>query len=299
VSRSVRESEAPLIDYQPALHARISETVRAAGASVILNGTWADQVLYPFPPGYLLDALHSGQWARLWSHVRGLPGWFEDVPRAELWRAIAGHVLRAHVPGGLPPLVQRWRRPGGIARVLAEQLLASIRVPAAPIVPWSEHRSAHARAVERQVRARLDTLTLEWFAKSAARQGIQAALPYLDRELLTLLISAPGLAQTNGGTPKSLLRAGMKELVPAEILERRNKGDYTTLTMAVLRSGAERVFEELRDGRVRSCGLLDARALKGDLALFSRQAHIGESETALALASLYAVECWLREFCDT
>jgi hypothetical protein len=266
---------------------------------VLLNGTWADQVLYPFPPGYYVDAVRAGQWAQLYSHVRGLPDWFVDVPRSALWRAVGRHLLRAHLPAAVPRLLQRWRGSAGLARLLDVRLQESARAAQAPVAPWSDNRSAHARAVELHVRSRLDTLTLEWYAKAAVRQGVQAGLPFLDRELLTLLITAPGLAQTTGGTPKALLRASMKAIVPTAILERRSKGDYTVLIQAPLRDYAPLVFDELRTGRVRDSGLLSAQAFAGDLALFSRRAHIGASDAALALASLFAVECWLRRFCES
>ncbi|MGH7470022.1 MAG: hypothetical protein ACRENP_18915, partial [Longimicrobiales bacterium] len=58
------------------------------------------------------------------------------------------------------------------------------------------------------------------------------------------------------------------------------------------------VFAELRDGRARASGFLDGRFFNSDLARFCEQTHIGEADAARALASLYAVECWLRHFCD-
>lgn len=297
IAASVQESEAPIADDLPALGLRIAEMAREAGASVVLNGTWADQVLFPMPPGYLVDALRTLQWARLAQHLRNFPRWFQDVPRSALWSAVARDVLRSHLPAVLPYTLRRMRGPRGLERLLNAEVRAGTRAPPTPVAHWSEQRSAHARAIERSVRSRLDTLTVEWYAKAAALRGLQAALPFLDRELLTLLITAPGSAQNQDGTPKALLRASMRGIVPNPILERRSKGDYTAVTTAALNAGTQRVFAELRSGRAVSYGFLDAAAFSRDLAHLTRQAHIAEADTARMLASLYAVECWLRHFC--
>ncbi len=298
VDAGVRESVTPLADYQPALHLRATQAARAAGATVILNGTWADQVLFPFPPGYYLDVLRGLQWGTLVRHLRSLPDWFTDVPRHELWSAIGRHLVRAHVPELAPRTLRRFRPMRAMVRMLNPELRQALVAATAADIPWSNRGSAHARAVERNVRSRVNTLTLEWYAKSAVWQGVQSALPFLDRALLTLLITTPGSAQYNGGTPKALLREGMRGIVPAPILQRRDKGDYTAITANTLQRGAQYVFAELRDGRARASGFLDGRFFNSDLARFCEQTHIGEADAARALASLYAVECWLLHFCD-
>jgi asparagine synthase (glutamine-hydrolysing) len=297
VPAAVRESEAPLADHQPALHERVVQAARAAGATVILNGTWADQVLFPFPPGYYIDALRGLQWYTLLRHLKNLPAWFADVPRGAVWSAVARHLVRSHVPEALPHALRRLRPVRGVMRMLSEELLVSARGGGPVDLPWSSMSTAHGRAVERHVRSRANTLTLEWYAKSAAVQGVLMALPFLDRALLTLLVTTPGIQQYNGGTPKALLREGMRGMVPAAILDRRDKGDYSAVAHAALQRGAQQVFDELRTGRALACGLLDGQLFSGDLALLQQRAHIGASDAAHVLASLFAVECWLRHFC--
>ena len=292
-SASVRASEIPLADQLAGMSNRVALRAAECRVTTLLNGTWADQVLFPFPPGYYEDCLKSGRWLTLVHHLRTVPRWFEDVPPGQLFRAAAGRLLRAVAPPALLRLRSRRRMGSSIARCLHDSVRPTCTASA--VLPrWGACRSAHASSVERNIWSRADTLILEWYAKAAAPYGFSPAFPFLDRELLTLLVCVPGWRQVEGGVPKALLRAALRGILPDSILNRRNKGDYTDLVMHAQRTGAAQVFQSLKTGRALESDFLNASLFTGDLAYLRQRLDIREQDAAAALAPLYAVECWLR-----
>ncbi len=296
VASSIQESELPLRDDLPSLWRRIADQTRAHNCCGLLTGNWADQVLFPFPPGYLTDAFRQLSWGTLFQHVRSYPGWFQDVPARVLHSAVAKRLLRDHVPTALLHLWHRLR-PGTITeRLLHPSLRPKTRAHALSPPAWGEALTEHGRAVSTAVRRRVHTLALESFAKFGSSHGLEVAHPFLDRELLTFMARAPGILQAHEGMPKALLRAAMRGIVPDMILDRRDKGDYTDVMESTLTDGAETAFQYLRDGVASRYALLDPELFSRDLAHLCSRAYITRAQAGEALASLYPVECWLRRF---
>ena len=59
--------------------------------------------------------------------------------------------------------------------------------------------------------------------------GLDVAFPYLDCDLIQFLMSIPGEVQSHDGVPRGLMRRAMRGLVPDTIIDRRSKGEFTSL----------------------------------------------------------------------
>jgi hypothetical protein len=292
----VTNTELPLRDDLPALWDRVADQMHSAGAEVLMTGTWGDQVLFPFPPGYLIDELRQFSWRTVISHLRCYPSWFEDVPASVLYKTIARRWLRQATRNIGLAIWRRLRRASAIERLLHPGFRRDVRSPDAPVPEWSNNLTAHGLSVSLEIRRRFQTLALESTTNSWLHYELESASPFLDQELVTFLVCTPGSTQTAAGTPKALLRSAMRGVVPDAILNRQDKGDYTSLMDASVLAGAQSVFNELRCGVAMELGFLAPDPFSGDLARLSARSNIGPDQAADALASLYAVECWFRQF---
>jgi asparagine synthase (glutamine-hydrolysing) len=114
--------------------------------------------------------------------------------------------------------------------------------------------------------------------------------PYLDDGVVRACWSVPASVRTSPGQAKPLLRQAVSELVPASIVERRTKGDYTALSYRGLRRNVDAIDDVLRSSRLAELGLIDADAVRAEL-------HKGASGLAIRLGAFDTVlgaELWLR-----
>ena len=81
--------------------------------------------------------------------------------------------------------------------------------------------SVHARSVYQAVRSRSHQLQVEGDEKAAYGLGLEHVTPFLDRDVISYLMSIPGDVLNEGGVPRALLRQAMAGIVPSAILRRR------------------------------------------------------------------------------
>jgi hypothetical protein len=128
--------------------------------------------------------------------------------------------------------------------------------------------------------------------------GMDIAFPYLDRDLLTFLMSIPGDVQTWNGIPKALLREGMRGILPDAIADRKWKADFTHL----VNEGMEMDFEPLLDclesgGAGEAWGYVDRPRLQEQLRELRGTVRASATcEVSWALTDLLGLELWLQVF---
>jgi asparagine synthase (glutamine-hydrolysing) len=141
---------------------------------------------------------------------------------------------------------------------------------------------------------------MEWNNKVAAMHGMDVAFPFLDRDLLLLLMSLPGDMQTRNGIPKILLREGLRGILPEAIANRKWKADFSRLG----NEGMERDFSRLLDclrtePAAFQWGYLEKQTLQRHLAgLSGRIRGAADCELTWALSDLLALELWLQVFIE-
>ncbi len=287
--------EAPLLDELWNTTSAFFSTVRGLGARVILTGTWGDQIL--FAQAYLVDLFGGLAWGKTWAHLREFGRWFTDAdPMYFKWRFFAD-LVKYHVPAALVPFLRRLRgqpyRPWYTdafrkrARRLAAQQTSIPR----------HFATAHARAVYEEAKSGYHVQCMEWDNKVAAMHGLEMAFPFLDRDLISLLIGIPGEIQTWNGVPRTLLRASMRGILPDAIARRTWKGDFTHL----VNEEVERDYPELlrcfrSDGLAVKLGYVNGDVARDTLKRLKDHIRGPTCDIAWSLSSLLALELWLQIF---
>jgi len=163
--------------------------------------------------------------------------------------------------------------------------------------PENSQGSAHARSIYWEARHRDGVFFLEYLNKSVAQGGMELALPFMDRDLIALLMAIPGEVRNWQGVPRMLLRRALAGVLPAAIAQRRDKADYTHLVNANVMAEHHRMTEYLKDGMLAArCGYLEPREVNRE---FHRTEDLILGETCVtskALSNILGLEIWLRVF---
>jgi asparagine synthase (glutamine-hydrolysing) len=270
-------------------------TARQRGARVMLTGHWADQVL--FPQAYLVDLFRQLRWREIASHLREFCRWMTDTDPRYFNRRFWLDLVKYHVPKALVPYLRQLRagRPpawyaGSIRR------LARRHVPRQPIL-GTYLPSAHARSLYEEVRSSYQVRCMEWNNKTASMHGLDLTFPFLDRDLLSFLMSIPGEVQSWKGVPKGLLREAMRGILPDPIVNRTWKADFTQIVNeGMLLDYPQLIGCLASESAAVRWGYLEADALTALLPKFKSQLQSRTAEAAWALSDLLGLELWLRVF---
>jgi asparagine synthase (glutamine-hydrolysing) len=115
--------------------------------------------------------------------------------------------------------------------------------------------------------------------------------PYLDRDLVDFLFRIPPQQITRPGRRRSLMRRGLKCILPTEVLERRRKAYISRGPIVALQNSRSPIESLLGNPVLGEMGWIDSKALR----LFAEAVLSGHDITrwSLLLRAL-TVEIWLR-----
>ena len=214
-------SESPVYDEGWCAQQPMVAHAQARDARVLLTGLWSDQLL--FETGYLTDLFLRLAWRTVARHLDEYPRWFVGADRAYFRSRFRRELVSYLAPDALRDVARavRSRRavprsPSLVERDWAERIKRRRRRVAHP-----RFGSAHARCLYDAVRAKWRRLQLEVDEKLIASYGMETASPFLDRTVISFLMSIPGEVQDGGGVPRLILREAMRGIVPDPILGRR------------------------------------------------------------------------------
>ena len=304
----IRRVEAPMANTEWGRADRLVATAHQRGARTLLSGHWGDQLL--FDQAYLVDFLHSGSCLAMVSHLREYRRWFPEASRMEFTARLAGDLLEYDLPrwvrGAVRGARHAWHKPAP----WDDWYSSWFRSQAGPDLFSRELRptpasgrdvSVLARALYREVRSRYHVLCLDWQNKMAAPHAVERAFPFLDRDLVEFVMGVPGRMLARDGVPKAVLRAALKDTVPASILRRRAKGDFTAAVNAACIRESVAIADLLtRDPLVVQLGYADEGKLRKGLA--SAAGALKHSQSTVAswrVTALVAFELWLRQLVET
>jgi asparagine synthase (glutamine-hydrolysing) len=159
--------------------------------------------------------------------------------------------------------------------------------------------TTHARSLYDEARSPHHAFCLEWDNKVAAMHGLDMAFPFMDRDLLSFLMSIPGEALTCNGIPRGLLREAMRGILPDTIANRTWKADFTHL----VNDGMERDFPSLAHylesgSAAITQGYLVESKMQALLTQYRGQLKTGTCEAAWTLGDMLGLELWLQIFIE-
>jgi len=281
--------------------------VAAEGSDLHLSGDGGDGVLLA-TPAYLADLSAARHGQALWRHAVGWARLRHQAPHS-LIRAAVGLRGTSHAQfcrSAAERLDASTRSPQGWAELVS-------RFTISPAGRWAT-REARA-AVARLLREHADThaeagvpgrmgigdaaamQALNAFARRQRLDGDVAAqwlvnhhAPYLDDGVVRACWSVPAWQRTSPIQVKPLLRRAMTGTVPAAVLDRTTKGDYTAPAYRGLRAHAGALRELISTSRLAAAGLFHRAELMAELDRGIR----GHSIRLAALDAVIGTEVWLR-----
>lgn len=298
VSKPVWHTELPVIGEMTNSMAELFGSVISSGARSMLTGHWGDQVLFDY--SYLVTLFRGFRWTEISRHLRTLEAWYPEV-KAGIFRRRFGHnVMRSFLPDMLLPVLRKARFRLSHSKKRADFYTVAFREQEGWIrfgqLDRGDFASEHARSLYHTVRLDHCVLCMEMDNKVASRFGVETAYPFLDRDLISFLMSIPGEMQSHEGVPKALLRASMKGVLPEKLESRRGKADGTDILNQAVSSARPKLLElldptgmSIRRGYVQP-DVAQMVASQKDPRLYD------DAQLSFQLADLFGLELWLRLF---
>jgi len=133
---------------------------------------------------------------------------------------------------------------------------------------------------------------LNYTDKMAMSQGVEVRVPFLDPDLVAFTERLPDELKQRLGQGKRLLRAAMRGVIPAEVLDRPKTGFGFPLRRRLHGSYGRRLRALAASGRLDATGVFSGA---GVVALLEADER-GAVDAAYPLMGVLCVESWLRQF---
>jgi asparagine synthase (glutamine-hydrolysing) len=263
------------------------ETVAQVGAATVLTGLGGDD-LWEIPPYHIHELLRRG---RLWAAWREASAWAlatTNSPWRFLYRCGVAPGLPVWLRAGVGPL---WR--GGYAswQRQGEGTLAPwIRPAFARTQALRERSVAHLRRYASGRPGALSPLlaalkvhtgdTCRWYM--AAPHGVVLTHPFLDPRLVQLSLGMRLRFRQEPGQQKPLLAQALRDVLPAAIRNRRDKGHFNEIYFAGLARHLPTLETLVRRAPVDDVGCVDKDVLVECL----RQAALGVDPSGYGVSQL-------------
>jgi asparagine synthase (glutamine-hydrolysing) len=293
---AAERDEASAMLYGP-WNGALAAASRRSGARIAFDGNGGDQLFAP-SQAYLADLVTSLRWGslarELWTR-RGIG-----------WRDLARRTLVPLAPSWLLPATA-WLRPSRrpLRHYLERPLPEWVRRPFVERAGVLElERSLlprHGPGAGR--REHLWMLTAPWvgramsgLAECALAEGVELRSPLLDQRVIALALARPWSDRVQRTETKRLLRAAMRDLLPASVLAPRPR--RTGLTVGYSRYWMRQRLPAVMDRmfaaplELEALGIVDGAALRRTAQRF-RDAWLDEF-SRIHLYHTVEVELWLR-----
>jgi asparagine synthase (glutamine-hydrolysing) len=270
---------APLTDHPyPMLpfHARdrrVHDTVRGAGARVLLSGMGADHYLHG-SLDYITDM--ASAW-RVRDALREVTTW-SVATRQSFWRLGRRYLLDPFLPaGGTPPLdVPPWLTASMVARLEAFTRAAA-----------TVQRPLGSRFAGR-VAAGLQALPA-WLERWPYGDTVEIRYPFLYRPLVEWSLQLPPRQRVRPHARKWILREATRDVLPETVRTRSTKGGIDARILWSLRRERPRLDRMLRDPILAQLGCIDGGVLRDAVDRAARGIPVHNVQ----LFSALSLETWL------
>jgi asparagine synthase (glutamine-hydrolysing) len=277
-------------------HGRVLDPLRrraAAEVDVALSGSGGDD-WFTGSPVHTADLLRDGRWleaARQYRHDVALPG--RGYTRAGLLRTAIAPLLSPPARAILRPLVgtrppvHAWIRPEFAERVALRERL---RWP-----PLKRARTLVQAEIHRTTNSLMQMIGDELEDRATSAAGLDQRDPFNDRRVVEFGFALPERQRWSAGRTKVVLRRAAAPVLPAMVLERDDKAEFSsTFVEALAALGGRPFFETLQTA---AAGWVDAavtRRMYDEMIGLYTQGRESYIPLVLALWSVAAVELWLN-----
>lgn len=248
-----------------------------AGVVVMLDGQGGDEVMCGYQPYYwsfMAGALQSGNLAVLQQTLTNKPG---SLDRWQLQHIL--RIFHSTLPLTWQSRLLYTRR--GLPIWLGEQMRSQVYIQE---TINSDHPTLLGQHLERDLIATNLPALLKYEDRSSMAHSIEARVPFLDYRLVEFMASLPDSMKIRNGQMKWLLRQALKDVMPTEISQRRNKIGFGTPEDSWLRQYWTKIQQYLGQGEIIERGWVDRQAANAIL----------QSSASLASADEHLVWRWLN-----
>lgn len=291
--------EMPWLDYLWGTTVTIRRAARQRGARVLLSGHWGDQLL--FSSAYLVDLCRGLAFGEMRRHLMAYRRWLGKGEAGILGRRLLLDLARAMLPrrARFPLKWVRRRLSRERSRTWYTETFRQHGLRFADRVAelGDGFHSAQARQLYLEARSKYHVQCMEWNNKAAALDGLDHAFPFLDRDLIALLIATPGRFQNHRGVPRALLREAMRGTLPEAVRARAWKADFSN----AVNIGVDRDYQVIADCLGRDCaavrrGYFDPDRLTREVARLAGRPVRSDCVASWDLTDAFGFESWLQVF---
>lgn len=245
--------------------------LRSAGATALMTGKGGDSILF--------QAATTDVFTDLW-RVRGWRalGWQDLTELAaaneiSVWSMI-GHARR-HRREGHRPL----RRNHPLLPPLSSDL---------QVHPWLRDLTEFGPAKAFQIAGVADSVSHH--GPSVLTRSVDVRHPFCSQPVAEACLALPTHLLAIGGRDRGLARRAFRNRLPAQIVDRRSKGEMTRIYSRLVVDNLHVLRPWLIDGRLSALGVIDRAAAEAEL---TPEALIWRGQSAFIL-TLAALEGWTR-----
>ncbi len=274
---------------------RVFKRARELGVKVMLDGQGADEIL-----GGYHGCFHY-HYSRLIRQMR-IAELFVTLGERKAWHGLGYRQQLAPFTTRLPPPFRQLLQPAGGSMPAAPAWMESAQL--SPHGPGAGGILGQALGAEGLTRARslgeycviLTRTTnlpmlLRYEDRNSMAHSIEARVPFLDHRLVEFALRLGNQHKIVGGDTKRLLRRAMKDLLPPEVLGRRDKIGFATPEEAWFKGPLRKAVESgIEDTLALYPGLLDPVATR----TFAAQMLNGERPFDFSLWRIVVFGIWGR-----
>ncbi len=248
-----------------------ADRMTRAGVKAVMTGKGGDSILLQRATGDVFTDLWLDRgWRSLWS-----ADVFELAAANEtsIWTMIRN--------------ARRHKRDGHAWPVRDHPLLKGVSAPP-DLHPWLEDCEDFGPGKVLQIAGVADSVSRH--APSWPNEDIDVRHPLCAQPVIEACLALPTAVLTTGGRDRGLTRRAFADALPQEILDRRSKGDMTSIYGRMILNNLDVLRPWLLEGRLAALGVIDRDAVERQLA-HETLVWQGRYSTIMVAA---AFEGWLR-----
>lgn len=239
-------TDGPFADVGQGTFLETVRVMKGLGARTLLMGFGGDELLDE--GHYLYDLAKRLRWARVLGDVR-------EIRRLDASHWSAARILRECLRHALPERIKeaarflRPSRPWDPGPPFQPEFVSAFRsLPAVAASGPDAFASRVQWMTWRDLTHPLNTHLMEFYDAKGAWEGHEVGLPFFDRPLAEFVLSLPFEVRVAGPKWKALVRRGLADLLPPEVVRQRKKIALNDYVLACFRREAPALRARLAGG---------------------------------------------------